>query len=83
MFNNLNQDLTRDNTVDVIVSSEGNSGPKVSVNKSLLFSALTIQTGDVSLSAAYSGTLNNAMRNQGDSNAGTMTFIAEDASTST
>ena len=80
MFNNLNQDLTRDNTVDVIVSSEGNSGPKVSVNKSLLFSALTIQTGDVSVSAAYSGTLNNAMRNQGDSNAGTMTFIAEDAS---
>ena len=66
--------------MDVIVSSEGNSGPKVSVNKSLLFSALTIRTNDVSVSAAYSGTLNNAMRNQGDSNAGDMTFIAEDAS---
>ena len=79
VFNNLRQDLTLDNTVDVIVSSEGNAGPKVSVNKSLLFSALTIQTGDVSLSAAYSGTLNNSMRNQGESNAGTMTFIAEDA----
>ena len=64
VFNNLRQDLTLDNTVDVIVSSEGNAGPKVSVNKSLLFSALTIQTGDVSLSAAYSGTLNNSMRNQ-------------------
>ena len=79
VFNNLRQDLTLDNTVDVIVSSEGNAGPKVSVNKSLLFSALTTQTGDVSLSAAYSGTLNNSMRNQGESNAGTMTFIAEDA----
>ena len=34
VFNNLNQNLALDNTVDVIVSSEGNSGPKVSVNKS-------------------------------------------------
>ena len=32
-FNNLSQDLSEDNTVTVIVSSEGNSGPKVSVNK--------------------------------------------------
>ena len=42
VFSNLNQNLALDNTVDVIVSSEGNAGPKVSVNKSLLFSALTI-----------------------------------------
>ena len=79
VFNNLDQNLALDNTVDVIVSSEGNSGPKVSVNKSLLFSALTITTNDVSVSASYNGTRNDAMRNQGDSNAGTMTFIAEDA----
>ena len=79
VFDNLNQNLTLDNTVDVIVSSEGNSGPKVSVNKSLLFSALTIQTDDVSVSASYNGTRNDAMRNQGDSNGGVMTFIAEDA----
>ena len=79
VFNNLNQNLALDNTVDVIVSSEGNSGPKVSVNKSLLFSALTITTNDVSVSASYNGTHNDAMRNLGDSNAGVMTFIAEDA----
>ena len=79
-FNNLNQDLTEDNTVDVIVSSEGNAGPKVSVNKSLLFSALTITTNDVSVSDSYSNTLNSSMVNQGDGNAGVMTFIAEDAS---
>ena len=79
VFDNLNQDLAEDNTVDVIVSSEGNSGPKVSVNKSLLFSALTITTNDVSVSASYNGTRNDLMRNQGDSNAGVMTFIAEDA----
>ena len=79
-FNNLNQDLTEDNTVDVIVSSEGNAGPKVSVNKSLLFSALTITTNNVSVSAAYTNALNASMVNQGDGNGGVMTFIAEDAS---
>ena len=79
-FNNLNQVLTEDNTVDVIVSSEGNAGPKVSVNKSLLFSALTITTNNVSVSESYSSTLNSSMVNQGDGNAGVMTFIAEDAS---
>jgi flagellin len=34
--------LTLDNTVSVFVSAEGNAGPKVSVSKSLLLSALTI-----------------------------------------
>ena len=79
VFNNLDQNLALDNTVDVIVSSEGNSGPKVSVNKSLLFSALTITTNNVSVSASYNDTRNDTMRNLGDSNAGVMTFIAEDA----
>ena len=77
-FDNLNQNLALDNTVDVIVSSEGNSGPKVSVNKSLLFSALTITTNNVSVSDSYNATRNSSMRNQGDSKAGVMTFIAED-----
>ena len=82
VFSNLNQNLALDNTVDVIVSSEGNAGPKVSVNKSLLFSALTITTNNVSVSAAYQNTLNGSMANQGESNSGVMTFIA-DSSTST
>ena len=42
VFSNLNQDLALDNTVSVFVSAEGNAGPKVSVSKSLLLSALTI-----------------------------------------
>ena len=42
VFNNLNQDLALDNTVSVFVSAEGNAGPIVSVSKSLLLSALTI-----------------------------------------
>ena len=77
-FNNLSQNLAEDNTVTVIVSSEGNSGPKVSVNKSLLFSALTITTNNVSVSDSYNGTRNDTIANLGDSNAGVMTFIAED-----
>ena len=82
VFSNLDQDLALDNTVDVIVSSEGNAGPKVSVNKSLLFSALTINTADVSVSAAWNNTRNSSMINQGENNGGVMTFVA-DSSTST
>jgi flagellin len=81
VFNNLNQNLALDNTVDVIVSSEGNAGPKVSVNKSMLFSALTITTNNVSVSAAYTNALNGSMANQGESNSGVMTFIADSATT--
>ena len=42
LFNNLTQNLGRDNTVSIYVSAEGTAGPIVSVNKSLLLSALTI-----------------------------------------
>ncbi len=45
VFDNLNQDLALDNTVSVFVSAEGNTGPIVSVSKSLLLSALTIDAG--------------------------------------
>ena len=76
VFNNLDQDLAFDNTVDVIVSSEGNAGPKVSVNKSLLFSALTINTTNVSLSESYSNSRNS---NFGTGSSDYITFIAEDA----
>ena len=75
VFSNLDQDPALDNTVDVIVSSKGNAGPKVSVNKSLLFSALTINTADVSVSAART-ILNSSMINQGENNGGVMTFVA-------
>ena len=38
-------DLNLDNTVSVYVSADGNAGAKVSVNKALLLSALTIDAG--------------------------------------
>ena len=81
VFNNLDQDLGLDNTVDVIVSSEGNAGPKVSVNKSLFFSALTITTNDVSVSASWNNSRNSSMVNQGESNGGVITFVADSATT--
>ena len=61
VFNNLNQVLTLDNTVSVFVSAEGNAGPIVSVNKSLLLSALTIDAGTLvaaAFSAAGTGNIN-------------------------
>jgi len=68
-FSNQSQDLTLDNTVSIFVSAEGNSGPIVSVNKSLLLSALTIDAGTLAASEF--------------SNAGTgnvNSFAAEDSS---
>ena len=43
-------DLNLDNTVSVYVSADGSSGPKVSVGKSLLLSALTIDAGTLAAS---------------------------------
>ena len=40
IFNDMNQLFNRDNTMSIYVSSEGNIGPKVSINKALLLSAL-------------------------------------------
>jgi flagellin len=42
-FGGKNQDKGADNTIDIYTSSEGSSGPKVSIHKGLLLSALTIK----------------------------------------
>ena len=47
VFNN----TARDNTVSIYVSAEGSTGPTVSVNKSLLLSALTIDAGTLAAGA--------------------------------
>ena len=75
VFNNLSQNLQLDNTVSVFASADGNTGPKVSINKALLLSALTITTNDVGTSAAYSSTRNTSFTG----GAGIITFVAEDA----
>ena len=45
--------ISRDNTLSIFVSAEGSQGPKVSINKSLLLSALTIDSGTMK-SSVYS-----------------------------
>jgi flagellin len=47
VFNDMAQDLQLDNTVSIYVSSDGTSGPKVSINKALLLAALTIEADDL------------------------------------
>ena len=66
-----------DNTVSVYVSSDGTSGPTVSVNKALLLSALTINASNLGAGTPYADTLNAAYKLAGT---GAMTFVAEDAS---
>ena len=48
---------SEDVTVSIFTSATGESGSKVSINKSMLLSALTINTSDVSVSSAWSSTL--------------------------
>ena len=43
LFGGANQSAVRDNTISIFTSSEGSDGPKVSIHKSLLLSALTIK----------------------------------------
>ena len=73
IFDNLNQNLAFDNTVSVFVSAEGNSGPIVSVSKSLLLSALTIDTDALTTGKAYITTQQNGNYTAGDD----ITFAAE------
>ena len=46
VFDDMNQSLILDNTLSIYVSSDGSTGPKVSINKALLLSALTIDAQD-------------------------------------
>ena len=52
-------DLALDNTISVFVSAEGTTGPKVSVNKSMLLSALTIDAGTLAAGAFSTAGTNN------------------------
>ena len=47
IFNDMAQNLSRDNTMSIYVSSDGSSGPKVSINKALLLAALTMTPADL------------------------------------
>jgi len=70
-----NTSRTQDNTVSIFVSADGSNGAKVSLNKSLMLSALTITASDLS-SKAF-GTENNALA---AGTAGTWSFASENIS---
>ena len=57
IFNAQNQSLSMDNTLTIFTSGEGSAGSKVSVNRALLLSALTVGTG-LSIGNTWSGASN-------------------------
>jgi flagellin len=60
IFGAADQLSNKDNTMTIYTSSEGSAGSKVSLNRSLLLSALTFSTGGAMDSVAYNeGTANN------------------------
>jgi len=67
VFGAQNQDASLDKTMTIYTSAEGSAGSKVSLNASLLLSALTFSTGGTMASAAYNdGTANNTYNSGAD-----------------
>ena len=71
-----NTSRTQDNTVSIFVSADGSNGAKVSLNKSLMLSALTIDASDLT-SKAF-GTEDNSLT---AGTGGTWSFASNDIST--
>jgi flagellin len=71
VFDDMAQNLSRDNTMSIYVSSDGSSGPTVSINKALLLSALTVDSdlADIGTGVAYSAGVNKT--------GGAITFASE------
>ena len=67
-------DINNDNTVSIYVSADGTSGPTVSVNKSLLLSALTIDASALGTGTAYDNSVNGNF-----TGTQAMCFVAEDS----
>ena len=67
-----------DNTVSIYTSADGSSGPTISINKSLLLSALTVNTSSLK-SSVYATTGNSSVT--GESSSGTVTFASEEIDT--
>lgn len=71
VFGGASQSTTLDNTISIFTSSNGTTGTKISIHKSILLSALTIDASDLT-SKAFS-TANNAA---GAGTGGTFSFAA-------
>ena len=69
-------DTALDNTVSVYVSADGSTGPKVSVNKALLLSALTIDAGTLA-AGAFSTAGTGDVKSFASANAGTRITLSD------
>ena len=69
-FDNLNQIASQRNAVSVYVSADGSAGPKVSINKALLLSALTIASdaNNIETGQPHSETTNGDYNHAGTGN---------------
>jgi flagellin len=76
------QDTTLDKTMTIYTSSEGSAGSKVSLNASLLLSALTFSTSGTQASVGYAATANASVGNTGtETGSFVMTLAVEGGST--
>jgi len=76
-FNAQNQELDKDNTLTIYTSGDGSSGSKVSVNKSLLLSALTLSRG-LSIGKTHSaGETGNKVATASMTNTTVITFASD------
>ena len=81
VFGAQNQDSSLDNTMTIYTSSEGSAGSKVSLNASLLLSALTFATNGAQASVGYDDDANASASNTGSESAQfTMTLAVEGGS---
>ncbi len=74
LFGGMNQSSIYDNTISIHTSSEGSSGSRVSLHRSLLLSALTIET-DTLRASIYANRDSTAP--SGETIGGTITFASE------
>jgi len=70
-------DTALDNTVSVYVSADGSTGPKVSVNKALLLSALTINASTLAAAKFSDGVANANVFSFASANAGTRINLSD------
>jgi len=78
-FNAQNQDLDKDNTLTIYTSGDGSSGSKVSVNKSLLLSALTVKQ-NLSIGHAHSSGVSGNSSARAINTNSVVTFASESVS---
>ena len=76
-FGGADQSAGRDNTLTIYTSADGAAGSKVSLHKSLLLSAITLNTGDLSTGQTYAAGRDTAQTNQIETEGYVMTLAAE------